>query len=100
MTNVKEKYGPTTLADRGLDLILIARRPEPLAEITPELTQKFGVHVIPLPIDLAADPAANKWITFFMQHILSKKAAIRMMSNGLKKVYRIILRRHGPPPRR
>jgi beta-glucosidase len=34
--------------------------------------------------------AANKWITFFMQHILSKKAAIRMMSNGLKKMYRII----------
>jgi hypothetical protein len=34
--------------------------------------------------------SANKWITFFMKYILSKKAAIRMMSNGLKTIYRII----------
>ena len=233
MINFKEKYGPTALiagaseglgaawshalAARGLDLILIARRPEPLAEITRELTQKFGVNILPLTIDLAANPAthleiaavnmltplallrslgekmvgrrrggiilmssvagfqgsgflatyaatkaftrilaeslwyewrpwhvdviaccagatstpnyhatnpgkaspfeprpqqpqqvveeclrrigttpsfvsgaANKWITFFMQHILSKKAAISVMSDGLKKMYRLL----------
>ncbi len=119
MKSLKKKYGPTAL---------IAGRPEPLAEITRELTQKFGVNVLPLTVDLAAPDAtqliitattdrsvdllvlsavaeclrrigttpsfvsggANTWITFFMQHILSKKAAIRMMSDGLKKMYRII----------
>ena len=79
MINFKEKYGPTALiagaseglgaawshalAARGLDLILIARRPEPLAEITRELTQKFGVNILPLTIDLAAKDAAEKIIT-------------------------------------
>jgi short-subunit dehydrogenase len=79
MTNFKEKYGPTALiagaseglgaawahalAARGLDLILIARRPEPLAEITRELTQKFGVNVQPLSIDLAVENAAERIIT-------------------------------------
>ncbi len=79
MINLKEKYGPTALiagaseglgaawaralAARGLDLILIARRPEPLAEITRELTQKFGVKVLPLAIDLAAHDATQQIIT-------------------------------------
>ena len=180
MTSLTERYGPTALiagaseglgaawahalAAQGFNLILIARRPEPLTEITRELTQKFGIEVLPLAIDLSAQNAkafgkvlaeslwyewrpcnvdviaccagatatpnyiatnpgkasslepepqlpaaavaeclrrigttpsfvsgsANKWITFFMQHILSKKAAIRMMSDGLKKMYRIV----------
>ncbi len=79
MKNLKEKYGPTALiagaseglgaswaralAAKGLDLILIARRPEPLAEITRELTQKFGVKVLPLSIDLAAPDATQQIIT-------------------------------------
>jgi beta-glucosidase len=180
MTSFKERYGPTALiagaseglgaawayalAARGLDLILIARRPDPLAEITRDLTQKFGISVFPLPIDLASedatekiitaigekpvdlfiynaaasyigpfltanpatpnylatepgkaspleprpqDPrqvveecvrrigttpsfvsgAANKFVTFIMQHLITKKTAIRMMSNALKKMY-------------
>jgi short-subunit dehydrogenase len=217
MKNLKEKYGPTALvagaskglgaswaralATKGLDLILLARRPEPLAEITRELTQKFGVKVLPLSIDLATPDATqqiitaigdrpvdflvcnaaasyigpflntplsthqqiaavnlltplalvrhfgekmvnrrkgaivlmssiagfqgsgflatyagtktflkvlaeslrrigttpsfvsgtvNKWVTFFMQHLLTKKIAIRIMSDGLKKMYRIV----------
>jgi short-subunit dehydrogenase len=79
MTNFKERYGLTALiagaseglgaawahalAARGLDLILIARRPEPLAEITRDLTQKFGVNVFPLTIDLAAENAPQQIIT-------------------------------------
>ena len=79
MTTIKERYGPTALiagaseglgaawaqalAAQGLDLILIARRPEPLAEITRELTQKFGVKVLPLAVDLAAPDATQRIIT-------------------------------------
>src|ERR1700722_8993317 len=163
MTTFKEKYGPTAL---------IAGRPGPLAEITRDLTQKFGVSILPLTIDLAAEDAtqqiiaavnmltplallrhfgekmvgrrrggivlmssiatpnylatnpgkasplepkpqqpekvveeclrrigttpsfvsgaANKFVTFMMQHLITKKTAIRMMSNGLKKMYRIL----------
>jgi short-subunit dehydrogenase len=78
MTTFKEKYGSTALiagaseglgaawahalAARGLDLILIARRPEPLAGITRELSQKFGVNVLPLTIDLAAEDATQQII--------------------------------------
>ena len=70
MITLKKRYGQTALvagaseglgaawahalAAHGLDLILIARRPEPLAEITRELTQKFGITALPLTIDLAA----------------------------------------------
>jgi beta-glucosidase len=33
---------------------------------------------------------ANKWVTFLMKHIFTKKMAIRMMSDGLKTMYRIL----------
>lgn len=78
MPTIKERYGPTALiagaseglgaawahalAARGLDLILIARRPEPLAEITRDLTQKFGVSILSLPIDLVAEDATQQII--------------------------------------
>src|SRR5580658_347554 len=79
MKSLKKKYGPTALiagasqglgaarahalAAQGLDLILIARRPEPLDEITRELTQKFGVKILPLTVDLAAPDATHRIIT-------------------------------------
>jgi len=79
MPTIKERYGPTALiagaseglgaawahalAAHGLNLILIARRTEPLAEITHNLTQKFGIHVLPLTIDLAAADATARIIT-------------------------------------
>ena len=78
MPTIRERYGPTALiagaseglgaawayalAAHGLDLILIARRAEPLAEITHNLTQKFGIHVLPLTIDLAAANATRQII--------------------------------------
>jgi short-subunit dehydrogenase len=116
MRTLKETYGPAALiagaseglgaawaqalAAQGLDLILIARRPEPLAEITRELTQKFGVNVLPLNIDLAAEDATQRIITATTDRsvdllVLNAAAshigpflatAIRMMSDGLKKI--------------
>ena len=78
MPTLKERYGPTALiagaseglgaawaqalAAHGFNLILIARRSEPLAEITRDLTQKFSVAVLPLAIDLAAEDAAAQII--------------------------------------
>lgn len=53
------------LAAQGLDLILIARRREPLAEITRDLTQKFGTSITPLTIDLAATDATDQIMTAF-----------------------------------
>jgi uncharacterized protein len=78
MKSINERYGPTALiagaseglgaawahalAAQGLDLILIARRPEPLAQITGQLTQKFGIAILPLTIDLAAEDASEQII--------------------------------------
>ena len=33
--------------------------------------------------------AANKWVSFLMQHIFSRKMAVRTMGDGMKKMYRI-----------
>jgi uncharacterized protein len=33
--------------------------------------------------------AGNKWVSFLMQRVLSRKLAIRMMGDGMKKMYRI-----------
>lgn len=73
-----EKYGPTaliagasegmgaawarTLAARGLDLILIARRPELLSATATEIRKQSGVNVQTIAADLA-DPDATKAFT-------------------------------------
>ncbi len=65
----KEKYGNTALvagasegmgaayahalAARGLDLVLIARRKEPLEATAQQIIEKYGVKVLPVPCDLA-----------------------------------------------
>jgi short-subunit dehydrogenase len=33
--------------------------------------------------------AANKWVSFLMQHIFSRKLAVQTMGDGMKKMYRI-----------
>jgi short-subunit dehydrogenase len=74
----KEKYGNTALiagasegmgaayayalAARGLDLVLIARRKEPLEETARLITEKFGVKVLPLTHDLADKDATQQII--------------------------------------
>jgi short-subunit dehydrogenase len=74
----KEKYGPTALiagaseglgaayaqalAAHGLDLVLIARRVEPLQATASQITARFGVKVTPLICDLAAPDATTQII--------------------------------------
>ena len=74
----KEKYGPTALiagasegmgaayaralAARGLDLILIARRPEPLDATAAQIRKLSGVNVQTITCDLAAPDATQQII--------------------------------------
>ena len=48
------------LAERGLDLILVARRLELLQSLASRLTSVYGVRVHLLPIDLAQSETANQ----------------------------------------
>jgi len=48
------------LAAEGLDLILVARRMEPLQELATELIAKYGINIECLPIDLSQADAAAK----------------------------------------
>jgi short-subunit dehydrogenase len=50
------------LAARGLNLVLIARRQEPLAALAAEIGNEFGVACIAVSIDLAKDDASVKVI--------------------------------------
>ncbi|MDB5134380.1 MAG: hypothetical protein JWP37_983 [Mucilaginibacter sp.] len=74
----KEKYGNTALvagasegmgaayaqalAARGLDLVLIARRKEPLEAMAHKITEQFGVKVLHINCDLAAPDAMQQLI--------------------------------------
>ncbi len=74
--NIKQKYGNTALiagasegigaafatllAREGMDLILIARRPEPLQQLADSLNNKYKVNVRSLPMDLSETDAAQK----------------------------------------
>lgn len=74
----REKYGPTALvagasegmgkayaqalASRGLDLVLIARRKEPLEETAGEIAIQFKVKVLPITCDLGAPDATAQII--------------------------------------
>ena len=78
MTSLKEKYGPTALiagasegmgaawaralAARGLDLVLIARRPQPLAETAAQIRKSSGVNVQTITCDLAAPDVTQQII--------------------------------------
>ena len=48
----------TELATRGIHLVLIARRKEPLQRLAVELEAKHGIQTLPLALDLASDGAA------------------------------------------
>jgi short-subunit dehydrogenase len=72
----REKYGPTALVAgasegmgaayahalgaRGLDLVLIGRRRQPLEETTRRITEQFGVKVLPVICDLSAADAVQQ----------------------------------------
>ncbi len=72
----KEKYGPTALvagaseglgeayahalAARGLDLILIGRRQQPLEETARKITAQFGVKALPVICDLSSEDAVQQ----------------------------------------
>ncbi len=74
----KEKYGNTALvagasegmgaawanalAARGFDLVLIARRSEPLEETARHITEQYGVKVLPVTCDLADADATQQII--------------------------------------
>ncbi len=74
----KEKYGNTALvagasegmgaawadalAARGLDLVLIARRKEPLEATARQITKQYGVKVLPVTCDLADADATQQII--------------------------------------
>ncbi len=74
----KEKYGKTalvagasegmgaawanTLAGRGFDLVLIARRKEPLEATARQITGQYGVKVLPVTCDLADADATQQII--------------------------------------
>jgi uncharacterized protein len=72
----KEKYGQTALvagasegigaayafalAEKGFDLVLIARRKEPLEETANQILKQFSVKVLPVVCDLASDDATGQ----------------------------------------
>ena len=76
--NFSEKYGPwaliagasegiglefaKTVASRGVNLILIARREEKLIQCSKSLMSEYGVEVIPLSIDLSKEEAIQNII--------------------------------------
>ncbi len=50
------------LAARGFDLVLIARRKEPLEATANHITEQFGVNVLPISCDLAATDVTQQII--------------------------------------
>ncbi len=89
----KEKYGNTALvagasegmgaayayalAARGLDLVLIARRKEPLEATANHIVEQFGVNVLPITCDLAAADATEQII-----HAIGEKQIDFMVYNA------------------
>jgi uncharacterized protein len=53
-----EEYA-TQLARRGLNLVLIARREDLLTALAARLTEEYGVHVLPLALDLSRPDAGE-----------------------------------------
>lgn len=76
MSELAERYGPWAviaggsdgtgsafareLAGAGLNLVLVARREEPLAKLCSELADEFGVECLAVPLDLMAPDAAGR----------------------------------------
>lgn len=55
------------LAARGLNLVLVARRLEPLQSLSAYLTGKYGIRTKLLPLDLAAPDAAEQIVRSTME---------------------------------
>jgi short-subunit dehydrogenase len=74
--NLKQKYGPTALvagasegigaafaiylASEGIDLVLVARRMEPLEELAARLEDQYNINVSCIPCDLSHPDAINR----------------------------------------
>ncbi len=50
----------TCLAAEGIDLVLIARRPEPLHQFAESLEKRYSVHTLCIPCDLSAPNAIDQ----------------------------------------
>lgn len=48
----------TQIAAYGLNVVLIARREPPLRDLAEQLTARYGIETLPLPLDLAREDAA------------------------------------------
>ena len=53
----------TELAQRGLNLVMVARRAEPLAELADRLKVSFGIQTLPISMDLGHAHAASQLMT-------------------------------------
>jgi len=74
--SIKDKYGPTALvagasegigaafatclAAEGLDLVLLARRPDPLQQFAASLEKRYAIRTACIPCDLSAPNAMNQ----------------------------------------
>ena len=98
MQNLKDKYGNTALvagaseglgaaychalAAQGLDIVMIARRKEPLELAAADISQKYGVKTYPIACDLA-DPNI---ISIIKQHIADLKVDILVYNAALSHI--------------
>jgi short-subunit dehydrogenase len=122
--NLKQKYGSTALvagasegigaafatrlAAEGMDLVLLARRLQPLKQLADLLENKYNVNVRCISCDLSGTNATeliektldgreinaglqgsgNRLASFIMQKILPRKMAINIMGDTTRKMYR------------
>jgi hypothetical protein len=67
-----------TLAEKGSNLVLVARREERLQEVAAELEREFGVEARAVPFDLAQDQAPRK----LYQTVIEKGLEVDILINN------------------
>ena len=68
----------TRLAELGMHLVLVARRQEPMVQLSQELHTKHGTRCEIVPNDLS-DPAAAKSL---VDHVAGKDISIELLVNN------------------